>query len=477
MTPRRRPSSGAKRTDKAHRLGARTDAFRLWLGYGALSAGLEITRLVAETLFVTTIGISHLPTIFAIQALLRVVGSWAYVHRAQRLGARALLLWALSWMAAAVVLPSMWAGLTGAWWPYAVVYATIEAADTVIKVHWGVYLLELYRPREAKTLFPILYTAASVGRSAGGALVRQTAATALLAWLPAAALSVLLPIGGIFVLAARRKRPEPSATKKTAAPPVWLQEGKLDRILRKPLPQGASDLNGAPRRPSWQPPATAAPEEADLGRASPWSSMGHALGLLKTSKLVRAIALATVLLVVTRFLVRYVSLAILRADLDTDGLARLLGTYSALAHLVGLGIQILLTPRLTARFGITATNSLFSALLWLATLALATWGRATTALVARFAESEAKTAIKTPISPIFYYPIAANTRPAARALILGVVSPTSAVFTALLLELLQVRLSIQWLAALAAAAAGALVIATIHQNREYARSLSRPTAL
>ena len=461
LVTKARPSPSAHKRSGGG--GNKANAAKLWLGYGALSAGLEVTRLVAESLFITRIGIRHLPTIFAIQALLRVVGSWAYVHRAERLGARSLIVWALSWMAVAVVLPSVWAGAMGSWWPYAIIYATVEAADTVIKVHWGVYLLELYRPGEAKALFPLLYTAASLGRSLGGTLVRQTAATALLAWLPAASLSILLPLAGIFLLGASRPRPKGPDRKKRPAEPETRQWSATDRLLIKPLPAGGP--KAAPRRPAPE----VGPDEAAFELVSPLSSVRKALALLRSSRLVRAIALATLLLVLTRFLVRYVSLALLRTHLDTAGMARLLGTYSALAHLGGLAIQILVTPKLTRRLGITATNSLFAVLLWTATLALSIWGRVTTALTARFAESEAKTAIKTPISPIFYYPVPTDSRPAARALILGVVSPASAVLTALILELLQTTLSLSWLAALATACATALLLATFQQNREYNR--------
>jgi len=440
----------------------RTHAVKLWLGYGALSAGLEVTRLVAETLFVTRIGIRHLPTIFAIQAILRVAGSWAYVRRAEHLGARALLTWALSWMAAAVVLPSLWSGATGTWWPYAIVYATIEAADTVIKVHWGVYLLELYRPGEARTLFPILYTAASAGRSAGGALVRQTAGTALLTWLPAASLSVLLPMAGIFLLGLRRPGPTPKKKGKRALDPSDEVGNHLDDLLCKPLPE--TGLEKTARRLQ---PVETGPEEMAFELESPRSSIRRTVALLKESRLVRAIALATILLVLTRFLVRYVSLALLRANLDTTAMARILGTYSALAHVAGLAIQIMITPWLTKRWGITAANGIFAGLLWLATIALTIWGRVSLALTARFAESEAKTALKTPISPIFYYPIPSRLRPGARAVILGLVSPASAVLTALTLELLQGTLSLQWLAGLAVLCASALLLATIHQNRLY----------
>ena len=84
-------------------------------------------------------------------------------------------------------------------------------------------------------------------------------------------------------------------------------------------------------------------------------------------------------------------------------------------------------------------------------------------MIARLVENEFKAAIKTPVSNLFYAPLPASQRAAARALVLGFVVPAATIVAALLL---RSSLSV---ASWGLPAALLFLTATIWQNRTYAR--------
>jgi hypothetical protein len=76
-----------------------------------------------------------------------------------------------------------------------------------------------------------------------------------------------------------------------------------------------------------------------------------------------------------------------------------------------------------------------------------------TSAAGRFADQDLKSAIKTPLSAIFYEPLAEKDRADGRALILGIISPVSALLSSLMLVTVAALKLDAWIVA---AAGGAL---------------------
>ena len=132
--------------------------------------------------------------------------------------------------------------------------------------------------------------------------------------------------------------------------------------------------------------------------------------LLRHSKLLLGIALATVTLVAARFVLRFQQQSLLEHMNESD-LAMLLGGYAAVANLLGLGLQILFTGRLVRKLGVAKVNLLYPVSVAIAQGLAFVPGGLPGALVVRFADVELKHAIKTPVSSLFYEPFPDSQRP------------------------------------------------------------------
>jgi len=466
---------------------------QLWTGYGLMSLGLETARLVAETLFVSRVGVAYLPMIFAAQAVIRVAGSWGYLHLARRSTTTRLLVEIIAGLGLTMIVPAAATHITPALWPYAVLYGIFEGADTVVKIHWGVYLLDLYQPSEAAGLFPVLFTAAGVGRALGGAAVRELSGLLALPTILMTILAGALPLAALFfaTIVPRRNRSSKQVPIKPTAPPGTIEADSFmkprppttsaglrtgsktsddaTRRLKRPLDpllQDGPSGEGLVTKSVW------ADEQALVARdtAQPSGRKPHlvaAMARCRRSRLCRNIALATVLLVAIRMTIRLVVLTKLRASLDERALAELLGTYSAMAHVAALLLQLFVTPAIAKRKGIEAANVTFALGLGVGAVTFTLWPTVIAALTARFFIAEFKSAIKTPISAIFYYGEPFGDRAGARAVVLGVVSPLAAVITSAVLQSVAGIATLSSLSIAAALLSGFYLAAVWAQNRAY----------
>ena len=177
--------------------------------------------------------------------------------------------------------------------------------------------------------------------------------------------------------------------------------------------------------------------------------------------------------------IRLVVLTKLRANMDEQALAGLLGSYSAIAHVAALLLQLFVTPAISKHKGIEAANATYAVGLGAGAITFVLWPSVAAALVARFSVAELKSAIKTPISAIFYYGEPFADRTGARAVILGVVSPLAAVVTSAALQSMVHRVTLSTMSITAAILAGFYLLSVWAQNRAYrsVRSNEQDTAI
>lgn len=388
-----------------------------WLGGSALAvaAAGQLGEGITQTLFLKRVGPEYLPHMFVLKALIDALVALLYVPLAARVEHRRLM--QLCLLGAALGTLGLWAGAwVGLTASYPALYAWSESLGTLLKIHWGVVLLDHYATASAERTFPILYAASRAGAAAGGAILGPLAR-------PLGTLH-LLPVSALLYLG------------------------------------GAGFLRGAPRAAG-----EIDPERERVSGSLIRAGLGAALG----SPLLRAIALATVLMVICRFSLRYAYSAAFASELQEEALAAFLGRYLLLANLGSLLVQVLLTSRLLATIGVTLTNLAYSVLccfgfVWL-------WLRPGlgSAVGARLVENELKASLKTPLSNLFYGALPPAERPPARAATFGLVIPLTTL--AIGLALIPRGALVSSLPLWGGAAALLFVGATLLQNRRYTQAL------
>jgi AAA family ATP:ADP antiporter len=387
----------------------------LWALYMCFTAGLEVGDGVTQALFLKRVGVEYLPVMFAVKAALDILVALMYVPLAARVGHERTLTLGLAVAGA---------GLLALWWParanishaYVGLYAWNESTTTLLKIHWGVLLLDCFSGRDARRTFPFIYTGARLGAVMGGVVLTT------LAHLLGAA-NLLTVAGGLLLASA-------------------LLSLGLQRITE---------------------PAA----EAGLARESAAGRIAHireglALGL--RVPLVRAIAVATLFMVICRYGLRYRYSATFAASFGEAELAAFYGSYKAIANAGSIVVQLVITSRLLVYAGISLTNLSYAVCIFSVFLGLGGWPGLATAVLARLTDYELKAAIKTPLSNLFYGALPTEQRPAGRAFVLGLVVPVATAGASLMLNLeAGVRTITVWGPALAVL----YLLATLWQNRTY----------
>lgn len=497
---------------------------RLWTGYAMLSCATEGARLVAEILFVSRAGIQWLPSLFAFQAVVNTAASAGYVallHRFRKHKLFPALLAGFASVTATVGLSTAWLDSP---WVFGLLFGSVEAGITLLKIHWGVYILEIYEPKSASRLFPLLFTGAALGRSVGGGVVRQATEAVGLSYLLPMVFVVTVPLAALFLRRPRASgasplRDEPHAASASAegswteakGRPESLQTTEIghgyreddswrrdepfgraklpDPDMERHIASSVADRVGThyPRRKRRQ-TSTLQPADPELFLKSPDSELVQipSAGLFEggarrklvravrrclASPLLRAMAVSTLLMVMVRHTMRYASLAVFKSSLSETALAQLLGTYALAANLAALALQLFFTPRFLKRMGVQAANIVYALSVTGGLVVVSVWGEIWAAIATRFSHSELKTSVRTPASPIFYFGEPAEHRAEARAFILGAVVPASTVIAALLLHLGQRWAELSVISWIGAGVAAFYVVACVWQNRAYSKAI------
>jgi hypothetical protein len=361
------------------------------------AAAVAVGDVVAQSIFIERAGADALPRIFLLKAGIDAVAAALYLPATRGRKPAAVLRLALVLYAAVVVGGRALVATRDGGAAATALYVAHECAWTVLTIHWGVYLLDVFDASQARRLFPILFGATRLGGAlAGGILAASAVAIGADQMLHAAALLALLAAGASFLTAT-----------STAAP--------------------ATPLLGAA--------ASEAAVDAEAAHATARGLRGWRAAL--SSPLVRAIALSTASMVLVRYALRLVASGQLEVSFggDENRIAAFLGRFDLVANIASAALGVLVLPRLLARAGAGAINLAYAVATAIAQAAAVIAPSLGSAALARFVEIPLKDAVKTPLSALFYGAERPAQRGPARALVFGAVIPAASIVSGVLLEM------------------------------------------
>lgn len=422
----------------------RTGEGRAVVGVGLIAilyaAAVGIGDIVSQSIFVARAGSEALTRIFLLKAAIDVGAAFLYVPMTRGRRPPAVLRLTLAvYLVTVLAGRALVAAMDGAA-PAYLLYVGHECAWTILTIHWGVYLLDVFDAGQARRLFPVLFGATRLGGALAGLVVGAWAARV-------GATPLLFASGGLAALAILLSF-TPAATPHNPAAPA-LGESPAE-----------SELDDE-----------AALRDAEPGLFGRWvRGWRHA----SRSPLVRAIAASTALMVAVRYSLRLVSSGGVEQAFagDEDRIAGFLGNFDALSNVAGAILGVLVLPRLLATLGVGAVNLAYALASAAASAAALVAPSLASAAAARFVDMPLKDAIKTPLSALFYGAEPPGDRAPARAFVFGAVIPIATIVAAGALEL--ARQSPSPLAGAAAIGLGAALLfslASWQQNRAWRRRL------
>ena len=394
--------------------------------YACLVLMQRIAEATSLSLFIESIGADSLPLSYLAVSLVDLPLAFAYMHMAKRTSRRGMMVRLAGALVVALVVARLLVFVS----PQAGMFAAYLSATTLstfLVIHWGVLLLDVFSVDESRRAFPLVYAGAHLGSFAAGAAMRFLAGP-----LSSVNLLVVLPAGAfvamaILLLAIRRLREGQDTGRETIPTP----------------------------------------------NAAPVAAAFQSLGLLRTSPLLRSIAIATSLMVLLRLGVR----TLYGAELDSafsspDQTTRFLGTYTMVASVAGVLLQVLAIPRLLRWLGLGTLNLAYALAAFGSVLGLTVHPGLGAAAAARFTDMELKGAVKTPLSAMFYDAMLPEDRADARAIVLGIISPVASLGSSLVLVVLVTAGSAPvWLAWASCLVAIAYLLISLRQARAYQAAL------
>lgn len=387
-----------------------------------VSAATKLGDGVVQTLFLERVGAQYLPGLFALNAVLDVVGGTLYLRLARGRPHGSFFVTLLAGTAAMTLLLRallLWGHAA----TFVVAYVVHGVATMIVTLHWGTFLLDFFAQSRAGAVFPIVYSGARVGGIAGGMV-----------------LAALAPVGAENLL-----------------------------VGVAVLQLGAAFFTRALARRAVEVRAAHAAEGGVL------AEMRAGVSLARVSPLIRALAAGAVAMVLVRMTLRYLSGDALAAEMGEAELARFLGQYTAIANAVGFVFQVLIMPRLILRIGVGGANLTYAILCVAAVGAMVVSRGVWTAATARLVDAELKDALKTPLSALFYGALPPSERARGRAFVLGLAVPAGSIAGGLALQSLTglTPRSVAWVGL---ALGTAFVVATGVQNRGYRAALRQRLA-
>jgi hypothetical protein len=413
---------------------------RLAAVFATIGGAVAVGDATVQAVFVARVGADRLPEVLFARAVISPALAFLYARFARSRGPRAVLSVLLLVAAAGAISGRILIthGDHGA----LAAYVVHEVLASLVTVHWGVYLLHVLRGTHALKGAPTVYAAARLGAALAGA-----------------GLAPLVSFAGA-----------PVGLYVTAA--LFTTAAFLSIVVTKPV--DATDEDEEEHDEGRIAPTTIPPtddEDAPPPSIPPDRRRGFAL--LFSSPLLLALSLSTAAMVFVRFSLRYQQQSLLEG-VEEHELAALLAIYTTGANVVGAAIQLGLLGRVLDKLGLTKTNLFYAVATLFAQAAIFVAPSIGTALGARFADSELKHAIKTPLSSLFYEAFAPADRGAARAFVLGLVSPAAQVLGAVGLAAAIAGASLVTVGYVGLCACGFFALATLAQNRGYHRARRLP---
>ncbi len=374
----------------------------LWVAAIGLcyAAATSLGENIAESVLFSRIGWQSMPVIILLKAGMDIVAAALYLPLTKGRDAGRVWRIALLIYLATVALGGVMARGDSDIAAY-VLYVGHECTWTILTIHWGVFILETFDASQARRLFPLLFTTARAGSIVAGLLLTGLAQ-------PVGALNLLVVVMGLAGLAAMLSYGSERHEASRAGESLRLTASGHDQVAAD------DDDVASDERSLWQ----------------RWRSAAQ-------SPLVRAIALSTAAMVIVRWGLYMTSFAEIREafNADADDMAMFLGIYRAIANVAGVVLGLFVVPWLFTRLGIGFANLAYAASTALAFGVMLLFPSLAAAVTARFTHTELKTALKTPLSTLFYGAEIPNQRAPSRAFIFGTVIPFASMLSAVLLLL------------------------------------------
>ncbi len=405
--------------------GSWSRAVALWLVLLAVTASGELGAETLRALLLNRAGSDALPPAFALEALVKLAAIPAYYALSRRYSNRTLMaVTIVTYMAVTFLVAVAPSALLERWLVPA--YALEAVAQNLLVLHWGVYLVDFFTVRESTSSFAFIYSAQPLGALVAGGLLIWHPFGRLADLFYAAAL--LSTVGLVLAFRAGRRLSE--------SPRVLVGT------------QGTETTSdGSERDAAWR--------------------------YVVKAPVVRAMAVATGMMVLTRALLQVSGSHVLEAEFVTEGsMGEFLGRYKVWTNLLVFAVQAVGAARLMRRFSATRVNLSYSALTLVAFGALAVLPGTGTLVFAQLVHQELKAILKTPFSALIYGVMADYARAPARMAVFGVVIPVAGVLSGLLMMgLRHFGVPASDLAPAGLIAAVLFVLVTVWQNRAYQGAL------
>ncbi|MGF1581991.1 MAG: hypothetical protein ACFCD0_21915 [Gemmataceae bacterium] len=398
--------------------------------YSILFGGFTLADGLSLTLFVNSVGSTHLPTAYTIIAVANLIGVSFYFFQANRLGSVATcylifgttgLLFLGSWTIIRFTNLDVIA--------YGILFVTREISLNMILLHFGTYLQDYFDREEIKRVLPIVYAGGRLGGIVGASVLENASA----------ALGLINLILLVFA---------------TCLVAVIL----VARISRKMSPRVTTPSSSSQQ---------VLPSDSEVQAARYLSGFVY---YVWQNQLLLWITVTSIVFIVCRWILYYqyntffqnyfsenefnslveelmseLSGEPIDDDSPRQSMAQFLGRYTQIALGISLGLQLLVVSRLIRWLGTATVHSLY-ALTFLIALAL-NLGTLTLSLavVCRFVETELRFGIRNPVMQLVTNEFTKDIRTRVRAWTLGILIPVATLIASGLLAFLAKAELLTWL--------------------------------
>ncbi len=377
--------------------------YLLLFGAFSLADGLSLA------MFVETLGHEALPKYYGVTAAVNLVLIAAYVLVAERVGSLRVFEAILG--AVLVVYFAAWLILTrleGQPYWYGALFVTREVAFTLVLMHFGTYLQKYFTRDELNRVLPVVYAGGRVGGIAGGAILQHLSAR----------------LGPLNLI------------------PVFLGICLVCLVCMEVISRWVAVVDAAADDES-EPEAQAGDLEGPA-RTSP----GGFLRFVWASPLLFWTSVSSALFMTSRWFLNYRYTQFFGDLFDgptaVADLAAFLGRYTQIALVLSLVIQLLVVNRLVARMGARGAYLGYAGLVFLGALVCIPSMTMTTALFARFLETELRLGLRNPLMQMITNTFSRPLRLRVRAWTMGLLTPMGTGLASCLLGGLGLMGAIAW---------------------------------
>lgn len=413
----------------------------IYLIYFLALTGMQWGRPVIEAAFLTEVGVTFLPWVFVINALVTIVASAIYTAFADRVSNTKLLvaLFGLSVAGIMVGLLLLVWNVTSVLVPLLLLFLVLNVPlQDIFNIHWPTYVNGFYDTQAAKRTIPLL---------ASGARIAGIVAGLTLPWLntlfQAEATNAIILIW--------------LATLVVAGALAWFMPqllhwlGKTDDYVESPAGLGG----------------------AETGPISYRENIREGFRYVAQAPFLRWLALAALLTFVLLPLINYQSLQILEGQYQSkEAISNFIARLNVVGNVIALPIQLFVLNRVITRLGLGNTSLIFP----LSTLAISStlifFRTVPAAALGYLNGTVLRTTFRNPVDNLLYNAIPLRIKGRARAFIVGLVVPLGGLLGGLLLLAPAVQLPESGLrAAFLGLLAVALVAVAVIVRRQYSQAL------